>query len=98
MATAKTAKNLPAPGPPPPPSAASAALPANPTAEPGCQFYDEERSDACLRGFMTLYEQQVLCDVTLVAQGQDFQCHRAMLAASSPYFQVRVCLSTPWET
>ena len=58
----------------------------------GYQFYDKERSDACLRGFHALYEQQSLCDVTLVAQGQDFQCHRAMLAASSPYFQVCVVL------
>ena len=58
----------------------------------GCQFFDKERSDACLRGFHSLFEQQVLCDVTLVAQGEDFQCHRAMLAASSPYFQVGITL------
>ena len=59
-------------------------------AESSLQFCDGKRSDACLRGFGALFEQQVLCDVTLEAQGEGFGCHKAMLAASSPYFQVRL--------
>ena len=84
--------------PPPPPAVptkpgVSSVVAAPPPPDPGFHYYDEERSDSCLRGFLALYDQQLLCDVTLVAQGQDFQCHRAMLAASSPYFQVHLRLN-----
>lgn len=75
MATPKTAKH------------GKSAIPSQ--TETSLQFCDAKRSDACLRGFSSLYDQQILCDVTLEAQGQSFPCHKAMLAASSPYFQVR---------
>ena len=50
------------------------------------KFVDSQRSNACLKGLCRLYEQSALCDVTLVVVGQQFLCHRAVLAASSVYF------------
>nr|XP_020659507.1 kelch-like protein 6 [Pogona vitticeps]XP_020659508.1 kelch-like protein 6 [Pogona vitticeps]XP_020659509.1 kelch-like protein 6 [Pogona vitticeps]XP_020659510.1 kelch-like protein 6 [Pogona vitticeps] len=39
------------------------------------------------QGLRQLYETQQLCDVTLVADGRHFPCHRALLASFSPYFR-----------
>ncbi|XP_063173736.1 kelch-like protein 24 [Candoia aspera] len=38
-------------------------------------------------GLTEMYQDKLLCDVTLVADGQRFPCHRALLAAVSPYFR-----------
>ncbi|XP_013930598.1 PREDICTED: kelch-like protein 3 [Thamnophis sirtalis] len=38
-------------------------------------------------GLTEMYQGELLCDVTLVADGQRFPCHRALLAAVSPYFR-----------
>ncbi|XP_007440520.2 kelch-like protein 41 [Python bivittatus] len=38
-------------------------------------------------GLTEMYQEKLLCDVTLVADGQRFPCHRALLAAVSPYFR-----------
>lgn len=45
----------------------------------------------CLEGFHALREQHLLTDVTLVAQGEEFYCHRALLAANSAYFSAMLC-------
>lgn len=39
------------------------------------------------RGMETLRVNRELTDVTLCVQGQDFLCHRAILAAASQYFR-----------
>ncbi|KAL7978606.1 hypothetical protein Chor_005588 [Crotalus horridus] len=38
-------------------------------------------------GLTEMYQGELLCDITLVAEGQKFPCHRALLAAVSPYFR-----------
>nr|XP_056720959.1 kelch-like protein 2 [Euleptes europaea] len=40
-----------------------------------------------IQGIKQLYENQQLCDVTLVAEGRKFPCHRAILASASLYFR-----------
>jgi len=54
-------------------------------------FHDEERSRSALQGFQTLYDSRLLFDVTLTVDGKEFECHKALLAASSEYFR---CLFT----
>ncbi|XP_042335644.1 kelch-like protein 24 isoform X2 [Sceloporus undulatus] len=39
------------------------------------------------KGLAEMYQEELLCDIVLVADGQRFPCHRALLAAVSPYFQ-----------
>ncbi|XP_053223790.1 kelch-like protein 4 [Podarcis raffonei] len=39
------------------------------------------------QGIRQLYQAQLLCDVTLVAEGRKFPCHRTLLASISLYFQ-----------
>ena len=43
--------------------------------------------DHVLRGLDELRNQELLCDVHLVAEGAKFPAHRVVLAAASPYFQ-----------
>ncbi|XP_025059505.1 kelch-like protein 6 [Alligator sinensis] len=44
--------------------------------------------DHCIReGFKKLYQNQQLCDATIVTEGQRFPCHRMLLAAVNPYFR-----------
>ena len=43
--------------------------------------------DHVLKGLDELRNQQLLCDVHLVAEGAKFPAHRVVLAAASPYFQ-----------
>ncbi|XP_019396888.1 PREDICTED: kelch-like protein 6 [Crocodylus porosus] len=38
------------------------------------------------KGLKQLYQHQLLCDSTVVCEGKRFSCHRAVLAAVSPYF------------
>jgi len=54
-------------------------------------FQDSERESFSLRGFQSLRESQQLVDVTLSVDGQQFVCHRALLASASEYFR---CLFT----
>ncbi|XP_066559811.1 kelch-like protein 3 [Amia ocellicauda] len=39
------------------------------------------------QGLKQLLDAEQLCDVTLVVEGRRFMCHRALLAAVSPYFR-----------
>ncbi|XP_074874065.1 kelch repeat and BTB domain-containing protein 8-like [Carettochelys insculpta] len=38
-------------------------------------------------GLKQLYQNQQLCDATIVAEGKRFPCHRMLLAAVNPYFR-----------
>uniref|UniRef100_A0A8D0H4S0 BTB domain-containing protein n=1 Tax=Sphenodon punctatus TaxID=8508 RepID=A0A8D0H4S0_SPHPU len=38
------------------------------------------------QGLKQMFQAQQLCDVTLVAEGRKFSCHRMLLASVSPYF------------
>ena len=44
-------------------------------------------TDHVLKGLNELRNQELLCDVHLVAEGAKFPAHRVVLAAASPYFQ-----------
>ncbi len=49
--------------------------------------YDaSEQGKEILKGIVDQWEKGSLCDVLLEAGGQTIQCHRTILAASSPYF------------
>ena len=50
-------------------------------------FVDKTREDNLLQGFKKLNESKQLYDVTLSVMGQDFKCHKVLLAASSDYFR-----------
>lgn len=49
--------------------------------------FDPTHSDTLLHGLNLLWRKQLFCDVTLTAQGQQFHCHRAVLASCSQYFR-----------
>ncbi|KAB1258395.1 Kelch-like protein 14 [Camelus dromedarius] len=55
--------------------------------------FDPSHSDNLLHGLNLLWRKQLFCDVTLTAQGQQFHCHKAVLASCSQYF--RSLFSTP---
>ncbi|XP_061457886.1 kelch-like protein 24 [Rhineura floridana] len=38
-------------------------------------------------GLAEMYQEELICDATLIADGQRFPCHRALLAAISPFFR-----------
>jgi len=54
-------------------------------------FRDFELLSSSLHGFQSLRESEQLVDVTLSVDGQQFCCHRALLASASEYFR---CLFT----
>ena len=47
---------------------------------------DREWGSKLLQGFSKLYKDQEFVDITLVVDGQEFQCHKNVLAISSPFF------------
>ncbi|XP_032166169.1 kelch-like protein 14 isoform X2 [Mustela erminea] len=49
--------------------------------------FDPSHSDNLLHGLNLLWRKQLFCDVTLTAQGQQFHCHKAVLASCSQYFR-----------
>lgn len=59
-----------------------------------------EKSDEKVRlGFLSLFEKQHLCDVTVVAQGnREIQCHKAVLASQSEWFSHQLTAGGPTAT
>ena len=67
-----------------------------PTLSPGeCELCWEDGGLASelQRGMETMRLSGQLTDVTLSVQGEDFPCHRAVLAAASNYFRYTTCAS-----
>ncbi|WAR03750.1 KLH20-like protein [Mya arenaria] len=57
------------------------------------KFIDHEWGTNLLHGFSKLYKDKEFVDVTLVVDGREFNCHRNVLAISSPFFMA--LFSTP---
>jgi len=50
------------------------------------RFVDPSRASNLLAGLVSMYKDKQFVDVTLTAVNRDFDCHRNILAISSPYF------------
>ncbi|XP_059834926.1 kelch-like protein 20 isoform X3 [Hypanus sabinus] len=53
----------------------------------GCDFQEPGHSGRVLEGLHSLWQKRTFCDVTLCCGGQEFPCHRIVLASSSSYFR-----------
>ena len=51
-------------------------------------FVETTHPDKVLQGLNSIRLNNAFCDVTLCCGGQEFPCHRIVLAAISTYFQV----------
>ncbi|KAL9979241.1 hypothetical protein ACROYT_G016873, partial [Oculina patagonica] len=51
------------------------------------QVFDKDFKDGVIQTLDELRTSNVLCDVTIRAEGQDFPAHRCVLSAGSPYFR-----------
>ena len=54
--------------------------------------------DSLLQGFKSLYDSQLLCDLTLVAEDKSFLVHKTVMAASSDYFRALLTLDMKERT
>lgn len=54
-------------------------------------FVEPRHSNKVLEGLNSLRLNNAFCDVTLCCGGQEFPCHRIVLASFSSYFQVKIC-------
>lgn len=52
-----------------------------------CQFYSNDHLKKMLGNLNNLRSQIKFCDVELLVENEVFHCHRAVMAASSPYFE-----------
>ncbi|XP_034045347.1 kelch-like protein 25 [Thalassophryne amazonica] len=55
-------------------------------------FVEARHPNTVLQGLNSLRLNNAFCDVTLCCGGQEFPCHRIVLASFSSYFQVK-CMS-----
>ena len=87
--------NIISPSSPP----ATATLPPSPVLEDSCLplasldsedyvFVEARHPNKVLEGLNSLRLNNAFCDVTLCCGGQEFPCHRIVLASFSSYFQV----------
>ncbi|XP_078274655.1 kelch-like protein 24 isoform X2 [Rhinoraja longicauda] len=58
----------------------------------GFEFVERGHADRVLEGLNGLRLKRTLCDVTLCCGGQDFPCHRAVMASCSSYFHAMFSL------
>uniref|UniRef100_A0A1A7YXF9 BTB domain-containing protein n=1 Tax=Iconisemion striatum TaxID=60296 RepID=A0A1A7YXF9_9TELE len=68
-------------------AAASAASPAAPQNSDDYLFVESRHPNTVLQGLNSLRLNNAFCDVTLCCGGQEFPCHRIVLASFSSYFQ-----------
>lgn len=66
---------------------ASAAAPAAPLSNEDYLFVEAKHPNTVLHGLNSLRLNNAFCDVTLCCGGQEFPCHRIVLASFSSYFQ-----------
>lgn len=67
---------------------AAAAAPA-PLSSEDYLFVETRHPNTVLQGLNSLRLNNAFCDVTLCCGGQEFPCHRIVLASFSSYFQVK---------
>ncbi|XP_076020753.1 kelch-like protein 24 [Genypterus blacodes] len=68
-------------------SAVAESLPLTPQSSEDQLFVEARHPNAVLQGLNSLRLNNALCDVTLCCGGQEFPCHRVVLASFSAYFQ-----------
>ncbi|XP_031168689.1 kelch-like protein 20 isoform X2 [Sander lucioperca] len=68
-------------------SAAAAAAPPSSLSSEDYLFVEPRHSNTVLQGLNSLRLNNAFCDVTLCCGGQEFPCHRIVLASFSSYFQ-----------
>lgn len=73
-------------------STVAAAVPAPQNSE-DYLFVETRHPSTVLQGLNSLRLNNAFCDVTLCCGGQEFPCHRIVLASFSSYFQVSI---SPW--
>ena len=66
----------------------AAAAPAAPLSSEDYLFVESRHPNTVLQGLNSLRLNNAFCDVTLCCGGQEFPCHRIVLASFSSYFQV----------
>ncbi|XP_032393807.1 kelch-like protein 17 isoform X3 [Etheostoma spectabile] len=68
-------------------AAAAAAAPPSSLSREDYLFVEAKHSNTVLQGLNSLRLNNAFCDVTLCCGGQEFPCHRIVLASFSSYFQ-----------
>ena len=58
-------------------------------------FVEAKHPNTVLQGLNSIRLNNAFCDVTLCCGGQEFPCHRIVLASISSYFQVKTQLPKP---
>lgn len=69
-------------------AAAVSAAPPSPLSSEDYLFVEARHPNTVLQGLNSLRLNNAFCDVTLCCGGQEFPCHRIVLASFSSYFQV----------
>ena len=69
---------------------AAAAAPSAPLSSEDYLFVEARHPNTVLQGLNSLRLNNAFCDVTLCCGGQEFPCHRIVLASFSSYFQVNI--------
>lgn len=67
---------------------AAAVAPPAPLCNEDYLFVEARHPNTVLQGLNSLRLNNAFCDVTLCCGGQEFPCHRIVLASFSSYFQV----------
>lgn len=76
-------------------TAAAATAPPAAASSEDYLFVEARHPGTVLQGLNSLRLNNAFCDVTLCCGGQEFPCHRIVLASFSSYFQVNAALLAP---